>query len=87
MCPQPPPGTLEPRLRAWMDAAEHGVVYFSLGSMLKAASMPVAMRDTLVDVFRQLPQRVVWKFEADIPDLPANVRTSKWLPQMDILSE
>ncbi|XP_034243932.1 UDP-glucuronosyltransferase 2B15-like [Thrips palmi] len=82
----PPPGTLDADLRSWMDGAEHGVIFFSLGSMLKAASMPTQMRDTLVETFRRIPQRVVWKFEADIPNLPDNVRISKWLPQMDILT-
>nr|WHM27959.1 UDP-glycosyltransferase family 466 member D1 [Frankliniella occidentalis] len=80
------PGTLDPSLRAWMDGAEHGVIYFSLGSIIKASSMPVELRDDFIWAFSQLPQRVVWKFEADNVTLPDNVRVSKWLPQMDVLT-
>lgn len=38
-------------------------------------------------VFRQLPQRVLWKWEADddMRDLPANVKLARWLPQQDLL--
>ncbi|KAK3917458.1 UDP-glucosyltransferase 2 [Frankliniella fusca] len=81
-----PPNTLEPGLRAWMDGAEHGVIFFSLGSMIKASSMPVEMRDKLVWAFSRLKQRVVWKFEDDSLAMPENVRVAKWLPQMDVLT-
>lgn len=38
-------------------------------------------------VFRQLPQRILWKWEVDeeMPDLPSNVKLARWLPQQDIL--
>jgi UDP:flavonoid glycosyltransferase YjiC (YdhE family) len=37
------------------------------------------------EAFAVLPQRVVWKFENEIPGLSGNVFTSSWLPQQDIL--
>jgi glucuronosyltransferase len=39
-----------------------------------------------MNVFRQLKQKVLWKWETEtMPDLPSNVKLSKWLPQQDIL--
>ncbi|XP_034240866.1 UDP-glucuronosyltransferase 2B15-like isoform X2 [Thrips palmi] len=81
-----PPGKLDSSLRAWMDEAQHGVVFFSLGSLIRAATMPAAMRDALLAAFAKLPQRVLWKWEDDGLQVPANVRVAKWLPQMDILT-
>lgn len=41
----------------------------------------------VIDCFRQLKQRVIWKFEDEtISNLPANVLVRKWLPQTDILA-
>lgn len=58
-----------------------------MGSSVKAANMPEYLRRMLMIVFRQLPQRVLWKYEAenDMTDLPSNVMLGKWLPQQDIL--
>lgn len=49
--------------------------------------MPEYLRRMLMIVFKQLPQRVLWKYEAenDMPDLPSNVKLGRWLPQQDIL--
>ncbi|KAK3919517.1 UDP-glucosyltransferase 2 [Frankliniella fusca] len=81
-----PPGTMDPGLRAWMDGAQHGVIFFSMGSLIKGASIPPRMRDALLGAFAELPQRVVWKWEDEGLQVPANVRVAKWLPQMDILT-
>lgn len=58
-----------------------------MGSSVKAANMPEYLRRMLMYVFKQLPQRVLWKWESDdkMLDLPENVKLSKWLPQQDIL--
>lgn len=77
---------LESFIRGSGDA---GFIYFSMGSSVKAANMPVYLRKMLMVVFRKLPQRVLWKYEDedDMPDLPSNVMLGKWLPQQDILGE
>lgn len=36
--------------------------------------------------FRTIKQKVLWKFEAELPNLPENVKIWKWLPQDDILA-
>ena len=47
--------------------------------------MPEAKRQAFVSVLGRLKQRVIWKWEGDLPGLPPNVRTFPWLPQNDLL--
>lgn len=58
-----------------------------MGSSVKAANMPEYLRRMFMLVFKQLPQRVLWKWEGEdnMIDLPSNVKLSKWLPQQDLL--
>ncbi|XP_066145749.1 UDP-glucosyltransferase 2-like [Euwallacea fornicatus] len=68
------------------DSGEAGFIYFSMGSSVKASNFPEYFRALLMIVFRNLPQRVLWKYEGDdLTDLPSNVMLGKWLPQQDIL--
>nr|NP_652626.1 UDP-glycosyltransferase family 302 member C1 [Drosophila melanogaster]ACL89167.1 Ugt86Da-PA [synthetic construct]AAF54591.1 UDP-glycosyltransferase family 302 member C1 [Drosophila melanogaster]AAL28439.1 GM04645p [Drosophila melanogaster]AAO74690.1 RE18708p [Drosophila melanogaster]AOQ05761.1 Ugt86Da-RA [synthetic construct] len=71
----------------FIEGAEHGVIYFSMGSNLKSKTLPLEKRQALIDTFAQLKQRVLWKFEdTDLPGKPANVFISDWFPQDDILA-
>lgn len=82
----PKPKPLPQHLKEYLDGAAHGVIYFSLGSMLQAKTLPDDKRDAFLQAFSELPQRVLWKWEADIlPGQPKNVRIEKWCPQNDIL--
>ncbi|KAJ1531785.1 hypothetical protein ONE63_000441 [Megalurothrips usitatus] len=81
-----PSDSLDPELRRWMDEAEHGVIFFSLGSMMRSDSLPADKRDALLGAFAKLPQRVLWKFETDAVQLPPNVRIGKWLPQLAVIN-
>ena len=68
------------------DSGEHGFIYFSMGSILKASQMPESYRQIFIRVFGRLKQRVLWKWDNDsMEDLPPNVKLGKWLPQQDIL--
>lgn len=81
------PDPLPQDIQEWLDGAEHGAVYFCLGSNLKSKDLPVAKLQEFVKSLGKLKQRVLWKWEADtIPNQPANVMTKKWLPQDDILA-
>ena len=62
-----------------------GFIYVSMGTSVKTA--PDNLQKLLVHTFAKLPYRVLWKYESTTiqNDLPSNVRTSKWLPQQDIL--
>lgn len=70
-----------------MDEAENGVIYFSMGSILKSREFPEQIKNGLLKVFRGLKQTVIWKFEDAIPDLPNNVHLVDWAPQQGILGE
>uniref|UniRef100_A0A7G3B2C7 Putative udp-glucoronosyl and udp-glucosyl transferase n=1 Tax=Lutzomyia longipalpis TaxID=7200 RepID=A0A7G3B2C7_LUTLO len=74
-------------LEEFLDTAPNGVIYFSMGSNLKSADLPVEKRDALLRVFGRLPVRVMWKWEDDaLPGKPENVLIRKWFPQDDILA-
>ncbi|KAK2577353.1 hypothetical protein KPH14_003473 [Odynerus spinipes] len=73
-------------IKRFLDDAKEGVLYFSLGSMIKATSMPPAKLQTIFNVLRSIPRKVIWKWEADdLSGKPDNVFISRWLPQFDIL--
>lgn len=69
-----------------LDSSEHGVIYVSWGSMIRAESLPVDKRESLVEAFATFKETVLWKYENDtIPNQPPNVHIRKWMPQRDIL--
>jgi glucuronosyltransferase len=69
-----------------VKGGENGFIYFSLGSIIKAEQMPEPKRQMFINVFSKLKQQVIWKWESEtMPDLPKNVKLSKWLPQQDLL--
>ncbi|CAD6993942.1 unnamed protein product [Ceratitis capitata] len=77
-CRPPNPTMPTQELENFMLSAPAGVIYCSMGSSVRAANMPEALRRILVQTFAQLPQyHVLWKWEGNltqIPDLTPNVR-------------
>ena len=56
-------------------------------SVLQASEMPESKRMILLNTFKKLKQKVIWKWETEqMEGLPSNVKLSKWLPQQDILA-
>ena len=50
------------------------------------SQMPEEKIRVFIEAFRNLVDlAVLWKWDAAVPDLPANVLTSAWLPQQDVL--
>ncbi|KAM3961542.1 UDP-glucosyltransferase 2-like [Aphomia sociella] len=81
------PKPLPEDLRKYIDESEHGVIYVSFGSMLKANSLPKEKRDAIIAALSQLPQRILWKWEeSSLPGNPKNFYLAKWMPQNDILA-
>eukprot|EP00088_Acartia_fossae_P000321 TRINITY_DN10124_c0_g1_i3.p1 TRINITY_DN10124_c0_g1~~TRINITY_DN10124_c0_g1_i3.p1 ORF type:complete len:524 (-),score=91.72 TRINITY_DN10124_c0_g1_i3:413-1984(-) len=81
------PGSgLEGELKAWVDGAEHGVIYMSFGSVVKGSQMSEERRKLFLSALSKLKERVVWKWEKEMLDVPANVKTFAWLPQTDLLA-
>ncbi|KAJ4448921.1 hypothetical protein ANN_00313 [Periplaneta americana] len=77
-------GKLPKDLQTYLDQAKEGVVYFSLGSMIRSETFTETKLRAFIDAFSQLPQRVLWKI-GNISGLPPNVKTATWLPQLEIL--
>lgn len=82
--PKTPP--LPKDLQSILDSSPQGVVYFSMGSVLKSSKLSEQTRRELLDVFGSIPQTVLWKFEEDLQDLPKNVHIRSWMPQSSILA-
>ncbi|XP_069675715.1 UDP-glucosyltransferase 2-like [Periplaneta americana] len=77
-------GKLPEDLQTYLDEAKEGVIYFSLGSMIRSETFTETKLRAFIDAFSQLPQRVLWK-TGNISGFPTNVRTAAWLPQLEIL--
>ncbi|XP_028608430.1 UDP-glucuronosyltransferase 2B7 isoform X2 [Grammomys surdaster] len=68
------------------SSGEHGVVVFSLGSMIRNITQERA--NTIASALAQIPQKVLWRFEGKKPDtLGPNTRVFKWMPQNDLLEQ
>ncbi|XP_026808298.1 UDP-glucuronosyltransferase 1-7-like isoform X1 [Rhopalosiphum maidis] len=82
-----PPNPLPTDLEEFINNSEHGVIYFSLGSVVRMKDLPISIQFGLKEGFGELPQKVLWKLESDWPiiDLPENVMSRKWFPQYDII--
>ncbi|GAB0093834.1 UDP-glucuronosyltransferase [Sergentomyia squamirostris] len=81
------PKALPQDLQEFLDSATNGVIYFSMGSNLKSSDFKETKRDALLNAFRKLPVKVMWKWEDDsLPGKPDNVLIRKWFPQDDILA-
>ncbi|KAF7659965.1 hypothetical protein LDENG_00290290 [Lucifuga dentata] len=66
------------------DSGDDGFIVFTMGSMV--SHMPEEKAKQFFDAFRQIPQRVLWRYTGVVPeDVPKNVRLMKWLPQNDLL--
>lgn len=66
------------------SSGEHGVVVFSLGSMV--GSITEERANVIAAGLAQIPQKVLWRFEGKKPEtLGSNTRLYKWIPQNDLL--
>nr|CAD7261547.1 unnamed protein product [Timema shepardi] len=80
------PKKLPQDLQRFMDDATHGVIYMSLGTNLPSAYLPPEKIAAFIEIFTQLKQKVLWKWEnGTLSGRPPNVKVAKWFPQQDIL--
>ncbi|KZC12840.1 UDP-glucuronosyltransferase 1-8, partial [Dufourea novaeangliae] len=73
-------------IQEFLDNAEHGAIYFSLGSNLQTHQLPTGPLTALCNALSSLKQRVLWKHGGDIAIQPANVKFVKWVPQQAVLA-
>ncbi|XP_038207230.1 UDP-glucosyltransferase 2-like [Zerene cesonia] len=73
-------------LQKVMDESQEGVIYFSLGTMLKSSRMPNETRNKIIEFFGTLKQTVIWKYEKPIANSPRNIHFIQWAPQPSILA-
>ena len=72
--------------KTFADDAKDGFIIFTLGSFVPVSSMPAETLHAFMSAFAKFSQRVLWKWEAEIPtNLPSNIMMTKWLPQQDLL--
>ncbi|XP_072860083.2 UDP-glucuronosyltransferase 2A1-like isoform X2 [Pogona vitticeps] len=66
------------------SSGEHGIVVFSLGSIIKNLTDEKSAMVALA--LSQLPQKVIWRYKGKRPEkLGANTRVYDWIPQNDLL--
>ncbi|CAH1389509.1 unnamed protein product [Nezara viridula] len=75
-------------LQNFLDSAQNGVIYMSLGTNLAVVSESSDLASTLMKVFGSLKQRVLIKWDSEYPvdRIPPNVMISSWFPQQQILA-
>uniref|UniRef100_A0A8C6DV81 UDP-glucuronosyltransferase n=1 Tax=Moschus moschiferus TaxID=68415 RepID=A0A8C6DV81_MOSMO len=76
---------LSQEFEAYVNASgEHGIVVFSLGSMVSEIPEHKAME--IADALGKIPQTVLWRYTGTPPpNLAKNTKLVKWLPQNDLL--
>ncbi|XP_025195734.1 UDP-glucuronosyltransferase 2C1-like [Melanaphis sacchari] len=80
-----PPGALPDDILEFIENSPHGVIYFTFGSVSSMSTLPKHIKQTFIEAFAQVPQRVLWKYDGEINGLPKNIMTRKWFLQRDIL--
>ncbi|XP_069675722.1 UDP-glucosyltransferase 2-like [Periplaneta americana] len=78
-------GKLPEHLEIYLNGAKAGVIYFSMGSLIRSETFTNNKLRAFIDAFSQLPQRVLWK-ASHVSGLPANVKTAAWVPQLEVLN-
>lgn len=81
------PKKLPEDIDTFLNDTDNGVVYFSMGSILNARDMEKHKLEAIITVLGQLKQRVLWVGDVENhPELPANILSVKWAPQLDVLA-
>ncbi|KAH8414353.1 hypothetical protein KR215_003853 [Drosophila sulfurigaster] len=81
-----PSEPLEAELLDFINGAEHGVIYFSMGMEILASWLPNSMKQKMLQTFSQLKQRVVWKHEVNtMLNKSDNIYLTPLAPQRQLL--
>ncbi|XP_022164544.1 UDP-glucuronosyltransferase 2B2-like [Myzus persicae] len=80
-----PPKSIPHDILEFIENSPHGVIFFSLGSMVNMSTSPDYIINSLKDALAQVPQRILWKYEGEMVNKTKNIMIRKWFPQRDIL--
>ncbi|XP_038220957.1 UDP-glucosyltransferase 2-like [Zerene cesonia] len=72
-------------LKAKLDSASNGVIYMSFGSTISSSMFNMEKLNIFLRVVSKLPYTILWKWDADVENVPDNVVVGKWFPQRDLL--
>ncbi|XP_040273897.1 UDP-glucuronosyltransferase 2A1-like isoform X1 [Bufo bufo] len=79
--PKPLPEDME---KIVQSSGEHGIIVFSLGSMVK--NLTDERSNVIASALSQLPQKVIWRYSGKRPaTLGENTILYDWIPQNDLL--
>ncbi|XP_074643317.1 UDP-glucuronosyltransferase 1A1-like [Tubulanus polymorphus] len=83
-----PPKPLSKEVEEIVQAANDGIIVFTLGSVI--SKMPNNVLAKFIDAFKKVKQTVFWRLtlrdDQKHTVFPSNVRIMEWLPQNDLLS-
>lgn len=69
-------------MQEFIDSAEHGVVYFCLGSNVRPQYMHKEKKDALIKALSGLKEKIIWKFDDEtLPVDRKKFYIAKWMPQ------
>lgn len=57
-----------------------------MGTNIKSKMFSDEKKKAFLRVFSNLKQKVIWKYEENLPEKSDNILIDKWLPQSDILA-
>lgn len=74
-------------IQTFMDEAEHGFIYLSLGSLIEPNKIE-DLGEIFIRTLETLPQRIVMKWDPKLlTHIPENFLVQEWFSQVDILSK
>nr|XP_018909188.1 PREDICTED: 2-hydroxyacylsphingosine 1-beta-galactosyltransferase-like [Bemisia tabaci] len=73
-------------LKKFMDEAQDGVIYFSLGSFIQPSFLSDQMKRVLTETLKSVRQRVILKWPEKFDGDPKHIFQKSWLPQTAILA-
>lgn len=74
-------------IKSFIESAEHGVIYFSLGGNLKPSKISEEKKRAIQAALTNLKQKVIWKWDDDLVNVDSKkFMVRKWFPQDDILA-
>ncbi|XP_073825570.1 UDP-glycosyltransferase UGT5-like [Musca autumnalis] len=82
------PNPLPEDIQQFINSSPEDVIYFSMGSNIKSKDFPPERLQMIIEIFRKLPYKILWKFEnPQLPvEKPPNLFIKPWFPQSDILA-